>query len=701
MEQTADKAMERPATYEELSQLIDSSDEWVVGALIRLYSFQTADEQVTQATCHLNDFGFNAIDAGILTDISKYYLNNGFLSEKQIAFVRRTIKKYINQLLNVGVSPLSISKVKIASSKQETVMSASLLKNKETNEPSGISVKFCFPRGDSRFSEILAKVKTLPDRRWIADEKYWRVGLSLEAGDKLKEWEFEFSEGLLKWYDGLKGMTASEVKSIDVIGLKGNPYPYQLQGISFIESRKGRALVADSMGLGKTLQALGYVQLHLEKRPVVIVCPASLKLNWERECHLWLSEPGIIQIISGKKNGYDLYGEILIINYDILASWQEAIIAYCKGKNAILIGDEIHYCKNSQTIRTKAVKKLAKIFKHTIFLSGTPIVNKPAEFFNSINMIRPDLFPSYWRFMEEFTNKVYNHWTKSGYSFEGAKNTDKLHKLLTETIMIRRKKEDVLKDLPPKIHSILPFEIDNKGEYNKAADDIIDWVLENEGMEKAQRASRAKVLVEFEKLKQLTVKGKMATCIEWITDFLESGEKLVVFATHTKTLDILQKEFGKISVRLDGSTNQKDRQEAVDRFQGKREINRTIIPIAGGGYTVEIEYEDIPYEEQPKIFLGNTRAAGIGITLTAASNVMHIELPWTPGEFEQASDRCHRIGQKGTVNIWVPVALGTIEEDLAGILSSKQKTLAAVLDGKQVDEGSVLTELINKIKKKS
>lgn len=662
MNQTADKAQEekRPATYNELSKLIDSSDEWAVGALVRLYQFQTQDEQQAHRTDHLNECGFNSFDAGVLSSIAEYYQNKGYLTPRQLMLIKSALKKYINQLLRVGVQPLPL-KPFVPTQQEETYMTASLLT--KDDRPSGIQVSFNFPKGDDRFRDTLVKVKTLPDRRWGAKEKYWRVGLSLEAGKNLKEWGFKFSSGLQKWLDDLT--KPFDEKALDLKGLDSCLFPFQRTGVAFIESRKGRALIADEMGLGKTAQAISWLRLHPELRPVVVVCPASIKINWEREFQMWGVKNEKIQIISGKKNDYDLIGDIIIINYDILTSWLETLITY---NPKVVIYDEVHYLRNSSAMRTKVGKRLAKKTPHVIALSGTPIVNRPIEFFNSINMIRPDIFPSFWRFAHEFCGA---RWNGFGWDFTGATNTDKLHNLLTETIMIRRRKEDVLTDLPDKVYGVIPFEIDNREEYKQASANIIDWILQNEGQEKADRASNAEVLVEFEKLKQLAVQGKMESIKEWVSDFLESGEKLVVFATHTATLNILQAEFKDLSVRLDGSTNQKDRQEAVDRFQTDKKI---------------------------RLFLGNIKAAGVGITLTAASNVAFVELPWTPGDLEQAADRLHRIGQKGTVNVWTLVAQDTVEEDIATIISSKQKVLVAILDGREVNQDTVLTELIKKIK---
>lgn len=664
MNQIADKAQERkqPATHEELSKLIDSSDEWAVGGLVRLYEFQTMDEQYSHTTNHLNACGFNRLDAEVLTDIVKFYKTKGFLTPRQLVFVKKALKKYVNQLLRAGVNPLPL-KPFVPTQQKETCMMASLLT--KDNKLSGIKVQFNFAKGDGRFGETVAKIKTLPDHRWIAEEKYWRVGLSLEGGKKLKEWGFEFSSGLQNWLDDLT--KPLDEKCLPLNSLDSRLFSFQRTGVAFIESRKGRALIADEMGLGKTAQAISWLCLHPELRPVVIVCPASLKINWKRELELWGLKEEKIQIISGKKNGYLLTGQIIIINYDILTPWLEAVMNY---NPKVIIMDEIHYTKNSGAQRTSAAKRLAKKTSHVIGLSGTPIVNRPIEFFNSINMIRPDVFPSFWRFAHEFCGARHNGF---GWDFTGATNTNKLHNLLTETIMIRRLKRDVLKDLPDKIYGVVPFEIENRKEYDKAASNIVDWILKNEGKEKADKASQAEVLVEFEKLKQLATTGKIEAIKEWVTDFLESGEKLVLFATHTLTLDLLQKAFPKISVRLDGSTSQGGRQEAVDRFQNDDEI---------------------------RLFLGNIKAAGVGITLTAASNVGFVELPWTPGDYEQASDRLHRIGQKNVVNVWTLVAQNTVEEDIAVILSEKQKVLAAVLDGKEVDENTVLSLLIQKVKEK-
>jgi len=607
-------------------------------------------------------------------------MERGYLSDRQIAFIRKTIKKYIGQLLAIGCSPVSLSPfVKTEGKKIESVMSASLLVNNAQN-PTGIQVQFSFPRGDNRFGEVLAKIKTLPGRRFIKEDKCWKVPLSLEAGQKLKEWRFEFSEGLQKWHDSLTGV--KDYQSINIEGL----LPFQKEGVGFIESRNGSALIADEQGLGKTIQALGYLEIHPEIRPILIVVPASVKINWQREALKWVSENNKIHILSGK-NPYSLpKADIYIINYDILgdAKWNEKKKEYelkgwvpslinCKFK--LIIGDEIQRIKSSSAQRSRAMMYLSKHIAKRQALSGTPIKNKAIEFFNSINFVNPQLFPNYWNFGEEFANKVYNHFSTSGFSFEGSRNADKLHRILKETIMIRRLKEEVLKDLPPKIRAVVPMEIVNQKVYDEKMDEFKKWIegtyTTKNGTIKSNEENPAAPMVLLEKMRQATLLGKIDACIEWIEDFIESGKKLIVFATHIETLNILQKKFKNISVRVDGGT--KDRQSQVDAFWNDDKI---------------------------QLFLGNIIAAGEGLNLQIASDVAFIEYTFVPTDHVQAEDRAHRINQKDNVTAWYLVAANTVEEKLVEILNDKAKILDQILDGKDVNEESVFSEIVKYFKVK-
>jgi len=229
----------------------------------------------------------------------------------------------------------------------------------------------------------------------------------------------------------------------------------------------------------------------------------------------------------------------------------------------------------------------------------------------------------------------------------------------------------VLKDLPAKVRCVVPMELSNRTKYKQAETSIIQFIAANEGLDRAEKAKQAEVLVKIEKLKQLALEGKLKQAIKWIEDYLETNDKLVVFATHTATLDALEAAFSN-TVRVDGSTSQANRQKAVDDFQEKPNIN---------------------------LFLGNIKAAGVGLTLTAANATCFLEFPWTSGDLDQAEDRVHRIGQKAdSVMAYYLVGEDSIDEYIAELIDEKRKVLTQVLDGKDVEDNSLFTELLNKLK---
>ncbi len=536
--------------------------------------------------------------------------------------------------------------------------------------------------------DVMTQVKTLSGRRFHdegAGNRYWTCPLSIDSVNALKDWGFELDQKLEDFL--AKALVhVDDVSGIDVPGLKMSLFPFQKQGVAFIEAKNGRALIASEMGLGKTAQALAWLQLHPEKRPAVVVVPASLKLNWAKEAKMWMQNPNV-QVLHGTKPNVPIIGDILVINYDILPNeyetyrdetgkkkkreiprtgWVDYLI---DTKPQVIITDEVHYIKEGSTNRTKATLKLAKYAPHVIGLSGTPIVNRPVEGINAIRMIDPTVIGNPWDFKMKYCGAYHNGF---GWDFNGATNTDELHHRLTHTIMLRHKKADVLTDLPDKIRSFLPMELDNTREYDKAENDFVEWVRGVKGDKAAERVSNAEQLAKIEALKQLAVKGKLKQAISWIRDFIDTDGKLVVFAVHKFVIDALMKEFGGLAVKVDGSVTGQARQDAVDRFQ-----------------------ED----DSCRLFIGNVKAAGVGLTLTAASNVAFLELPWAPGDVSQAEDRCHRIGQKDSVSIYYLLAAGSIEEQIAKLLDKKRKILDKVLDGEETDAGSLLGELMDSYSK--
>ena len=431
-------------------------------------------------------------------------------------------------------------------------------------------------------------------------------------------------------------------------------YPFQEEGVQWLIKKNGRGLIADEMGLGKTIQALAWLALNPDKRPSVIVCPASLKFNWEAEARRILPTERV-HILEGRRASGVPSANLYIINYDILPYWVEALKLR---RPYVLILDEVHYIKNAKTKRTKAVKKLAKGVPHLIALSGTPIVNRPAEFYTILKLIDPNCVPSFWFYAKRYCGLYHNGF---GWKYDKATNTEELHRRLNGRVMIRRTKEEVLTELPSKVRTILPVAIENRREYDLADHDFMQWL-----QEKGEKKKVVETLAKIEVLKQLSVKGKLNTVIQWIKDFLETDQKLVVFATHKFVVKSLVSEFRGTAVHIDGSTPQKERALAIRLFQKDPRV---------------------------RLFVGNIQAAGVGLTLTAASNVAFVELPWTPAELEQAEDRCHRIGQKDTVNVYYLLGRDTIEEKIAWILEKKKKVLSSILDGKS-QANIMLDELI-------
>lgn len=616
--------------------------------LMFLYNRQTEQERRAHGTVENNFVGFNRYDAGFLSSVAEWVQATGFLTDKQTELVRKKLIKYYRQipsdLLNNGSSRTIVRKP----AGHQSQISAKI---------NGRLIEVRFPYNP----ELVTKIKAIPGRRWNPNGKFWTV--PIECAKRVQE-------DLRVRVDGTPDAGQEDPRRKEhrreVPKLKHPLYPFQEEGVRFLLERDGRALIADEMGLGKTVQSIGWLAANPEERPALIVVPASLKINWAREIRRFMSEEETVILLSGRKPDPDLIqgARILVINYDVLSAW---IPVLSKIGIKAMVMDEVHYIKNRAAQRTKAVQALAKRIPHVIGLSGTPITNRPAEFFTALSLIAPELFSSWWKYTERYCGRFHDGF---GWNVNGATNTEELHRLLTSTIMIRRTKEDVLKDLPSKTRSVIPLEIENATEYRRAESDFERWVAMNFGSEKASSAMRAEALARITYLKRLSAEGKIAQALAWIRDFLESGQKLVIFAVHRDVIDRLMTELRDYEpVKVDGSVSLAKRQEAVDRFQK---------------------------DERCRVFIGNIKAAGVGLTLTAASATCFVELAWTPGDHDQAEDRVHRIGQKESVFAYYLVAENTIEEEIAALIDQKRGVLASVLDGKDVSEESMLTELLKR-----
>lgn len=603
---------------------------------------ERCDGAVTEDTV-----GFNKYDSHFARDLAV----RSFWTYKQAAAVHKMLRKYKGQLAELGyhydeipapVDPAPRTNMQYINYKRATMM-----------RDGRVLVDFKCSRQE--FQPLLDAVRGIPGRAFDMSTKTWNAPLNQYTVDALEKLGFVLDAGISAWRE-------AQGKGIDVRFPDGlSLYQFQREGLAELVRLDGRALLADEMGLGKTIQAIAYMALHKDQRPAVVVVPASLKLNWQREINRWM--PGEnANIVSGK--GGRLVGNIDIINYDILGDHAETIR---KIDPKLVVIDECHYTKNLKAQRTKAVRDICKGVKHIIALSGTPIVNRPVEFYNVLSLLSPQMFPSFQRFANEFCAPV---WNGFGMDYKGASNTEKLNEVLKKSFMIRRLKKDVLKDLPAKTRSVVPLDIANRAQYDAASADFIAWLESIGEDEKAQKAARAEAITRTNALKQLVAKGKMAAAMEWIENFIDE-EKLVVFCVHHETIDRLMEKFGDRAVKLDGRDGAAEKQHAVDEFQNNANV---------------------------KLFVGNVKAAGVGWTLTAASCTAFVELGWTPGDHDQAEDRVHRIGQMAdSVTAYYLLGADTIEEDIATLIDKKRKVLDAVLDGHVTEEEAMIAELMKRL----
>jgi SNF2 family DNA or RNA helicase len=335
-----------------------------------------------------------------------------------------------------------------------------------------------------------------------------------------------------------------------------------------------------------------------------------------------------------------------------------------------MLVDGIPYRTDYTKQQLQQLRKQAKVdgkgIPYRLFLTGTPVMNRPNELIAQLTaMGRLDDLGGFWHFANRYCGY------EPGRGMMGAHNLAELNDLLRQTCFIRRLKADVLKELPAKTSALVPMAIDNEDDYRYAESDLIGWLHEQGDFEGADAATRAEHLVRIERLKQLAADGKMGAVCEWIDSFLESGEKLVVFAHHVHIVNALADRYS--APRISGAVSEKERDAAIQAFQN---------------------------DPQTRLIVCNIQAGGVGITLTAASNVAFVELAWTPAAHEQAVDRTHRIGQRDVVIAWYLLANGTIDDDIYALIESKRVVVNAATDGGTAGEASILKELTTAMLKK-
>lgn len=452
---------------------------------------------------------------------------------------------------------------------------------------------------------------------------------------------------------------APEIKVATPEGL--TLFPFQSVGVAFI-SKVRNALIADEMGLGKTIQVLAYLYNNETTRPVLVVCPNAVKYNWRKEIMKWCPDSSVA-VISGRKSNGIGKADFYVINYDILNNHIDELV---EQDLKMMVLDESHYVKNYKAKRSKSVIVLSKVIPQVIALTGTPILNRPIELFTTFQClkVRDSELRDFWIYAKKFCDA---HQTQFGWDMTGASNLDELQVKLRSSVMIRRLKKDVLKELPPKQRIQVPVEISNRAEYDEAMHNFEDWYWKTE---RKELSGNAELLVQMEKLKQLTYKGKLGSIIEFIEDTLEQKTKIVIYAHHIELQEKLFAAFQKYgAVKITGGMSAEDRQATVDAFNNGA-----------------------------RVCVCSIKAGGVGINLQSADTAIFCELGWTPSEHRQAEDRLHRIGQAGNVQCYYIVAENTIEQSIADVLMEKQKIIDAAIDGAESGgEGSVIGEVMKRM----
>ena len=432
--------------------------------------------------------------------------------------------------------------------------------------------------------------------------------------------------------------------------------PYQRAAIAFGLERPN-VLLADEMGLGKTVEALGVINADAHAKRVLIVCPASLKLNWARECERWLVNRGPVGV-AGKR--FPDGAQVVIVNYDILSKWKSELARPWD----VLVADECHYVKNKDAQRSKNLYALEA--RRKLFLTGTPILNRPVELWTIVHALAPEEFGHFWTFAKRYCKPKRNRF---GWEFTGAANLEELHERLRSTIMVRRTKAKVLAELPPKrrqvielaseqVASLIAVEAEAWQEHRRRLAELRTVsgtdTEPSEGRLAALRAGVNAAFGELAKLRQKTALAKVPLVVEHVKSVIDDSGKLVLFAHHRAVIAELTEALGDEAVCLTGEHSAGARQAAVDRFQT---------------------------DPTCRVFIGSITAAGFGLTLTAAAHVVFAELDWVPAHLTQAEDRTHRIGQEDSVLVQHLVLENSLDARMVGTLIKKQRVIDQVVDG--------------------
>lgn len=526
-------------------------------------------------------------------------------------------------------------------------------------------------------------IRRIPSARYQAEGKFWEVSTQdLHYLRMMGAWarENHFVSSVL-WLEDKEPVISYEPLPMPTLDVPHNmliePYDYQKEGIAYALEKK-RCIMGDEPGLGKTAEAIGVLAIT-KAFPALVVCPASLKVNWQREMKKFAGINAVILNDDNRQTWQRFWeikrqdgkpcAEVFITNYESLKKFFVARIKR-EGRFTLksvefderislfrtVIIDESHKCKTKSTQQSKFVQGIAQGKEYILELTGTPVVNNNTDLIQQLTIMgRLGDFGGYSKFLARYCAGE----RKSSHLKE-------LNYLLRKNCFFRRLKKDVLTQLPDKTRSYLVMDIDNMREYKAAERDVVKYLVQYRAAddEKIQRTIRGAIMVKMGILKQISARGKVRSALDIIHDTIDGGQKLIVFCFLKEVVQAIKQEF-RDAVSVTGDDNDRQKQWAVDRFQT---------------------------DESCRLIVLNYKSGGVGLTLTAASNVLFVEMPWTAAACNQAEDRAHRNGQKNAVNCVYLLGKGTIDEYIYNLIQQKREISNGVTGTDEDTQEKTLSE---------
>lgn len=549
-----------------------------------------------------------------------------------------------------------------------------------TKYPDGFKIRFMY---HPKLNEVVHRIPSVaadPRKAYLYNEKSWWVAAQ-DAWyvERMAEWAVQHHFcGSIQRFEQRESKANMEIPPMPTLdvphGLLLEPYEYQKEGIAYALRHK-RCIFGDQPGLGKTLQAIGTVTIA-KAYPCLVICPAALKINWQREFKKFAGKQALI-LDDRNKDSWQRYVElkccdIFITNYESLkkffvlgvkddARFTLRSITFDPRINLFksVVIDESHKCKSTKTQQSKFVEGICKGKEYILELTGTPVVNDNTDLIQQLKIMgRLEDFGGYKNYVERFCNGP-----------KKASNLKELNWRLWSSCFFRREKAKVLTQLPDKTRQYIEMDITTRDEYRKAEADLINYlrVYKDKTDKEIEKSMRGEVMVRMGILKAISARGKIKAAAEFIHDVIDGGEKLIVFA-FLKEVVLEMKSLFPEAVTVTGEDNARQKQAAVDAFQNDPEC---------------------------KLIILNYKSGGTGLTLTASSRVAFIEFPWTFSDCEQAEDRAHRNGQKNNVNCYYFLGKDTIDEYMYKVIQTKKDIANGVTGTDDVVKENVVDMAMN------